>query len=125
MGNTHGGGSGSWRGEHVTSYQHASRPKLDTTNTPFDHHGTVVHTKEGNSYLIHSGLKDGVVTTPASNMSKNWSKEPSVHVSGKSTVQDAMNAAGGRTLDKTINYVTSGTCIGSSARVESHLDKKK
>ena len=35
-----------------------------------------------------------------------------------------MNAAGGRTLDHLTNYITSGTCIGSSARVENHLDSK-
>ncbi len=47
---------------------------------PFDHHGTIVHTDKGNSYLIHSTPEKGVVTTSAKNMSANWTKSASVNV---------------------------------------------
>ena len=117
MGNTNGGGRGSFRSERVTSYQHVQRPKLGTGG-PVDHHGTVVHTDKGNSYLIHSTPKHGVVATPTSNMSNNWTKSEVKNVTNGSTVQSAMNAAGGRTLNPHTNYITSGTCVGSSLRVE-------
>lgn len=108
----------------MTSFQHASRPKLDVKG-PCEHHGTVVHTDKGNSYLIHSTPASGVVATPASNMSKNWTKSPPVPVTNKATVQTAMNSAGGRTLNHTVNYLTSGTCIESSSRMEKHLTTNK
>ena len=123
MGNTHGGGGGSFRSERVTSYEHASRPKQG--GVPGTHHGTVVNTDKGNSYLIHSTLDSGVVATPASNMSKNWTKDAPTHVSGDKTVQSAMNAAGGRTLNHAVNYATSGTCGVSASKVESHLKESK
>ena len=44
------------------------------SNIPVDHHGVVVNTDKGNSYLIHNGPSNGVVLTNASNMSSKWSK---------------------------------------------------
>jgi len=47
------------------------------------------------SYVAVEILKYAAATTPASNMSKNWITDYNIPVSGKSTVQDAMNGAGG------------------------------
>ena len=122
MGNTNGGGGGSWRHEHVESAHHYQRPK--EVAGPADHHGVVVNTDKGNSYLIHSGPDQGVVVTPASNMSSKWTKTSDIDVTPGKTVQDAFNGAGGRTLNPVINYGTSGTCIGAAAGVEKSLSKK-
>ena len=75
MGNTNGGGGGSWRSETVTSADYYKRPLSTLNNTHEDvaHHGVVVHTKEGNSFLIHHPGPSGTTTvTPTTNMSAKW-----------------------------------------------------
>ena len=121
MGNTNGGGGGGWRQERVISASHVQRPK--TVSGPADHHGVVLNTNKGNSYLVHSGPENGVVVTPASNMSPKWTTTNTIPVTGTKTVQDAFNGAGGRTNSKLTQYATSGTCIGAAAGVEKALGK--
>mmetsp|Transcript_7099 Transcript_7099/g.6298 ORF Transcript_7099/g.6298 Transcript_7099/m.6298 type:complete len:122 (-) Transcript_7099:187-552(-) len=121
MGNTNGGGSGSFRNERVVSANQYSRPMIG--GGPVKHHGVVVGTAKGNSYLIHSGPGAGVVTTPSSNMSKNWTKGNAIKVNGTKTVQNAFNGAGGRTNSKMGQYLTGGTCIGATAGVKKALNK--
>ena len=64
MGNAKGGGSGLFRGEHIISSSYQTRPKATSGSGPGDHHGVVVNTKEGNSYLIHNPGPDGITTVP-------------------------------------------------------------
>ncbi len=71
-GSSGGGGGGGYRSEIVVSAYQASRPKESIG--PCSHHGVVVNTDKGNSYLIHNTPSSGVVATKASNMSSNWSK---------------------------------------------------
>jgi len=121
MGNTNGGGSGSWRNEIVVSASHYSRPKIG--GGPFDHHGVVMTTNEGNQFLVHSGPDYGSVVTPASNMSDKWVKGESITIKGTKTVQDAYNGASGRTNNKLTQYITGGTCIGGAKGAEKALKK--
>ena len=73
MGNTKGGGSGGWRDEHVVSASYQTRPLATSGSGPAEHHGVVVNTDKGNSYLIHHPGSGGTTTvTPASNMSNKW-----------------------------------------------------
>ena len=130
MGNTNGGGSGSWRQERVVSASYHTRPLGTSSSGPARHHGVVVNTDKGNSYLIHhpgsAGSNGGTTTvTSASNMSSKWSKEHTIPVSGKPTVQEVFNGAGGRTKNPIVNYVTAGTCIGAAKGAESTLKKSK
>lgn len=91
MSNTNGGGRGSFRGEHVSSASYHTRPLATSSSGPASHHGVVVNTKEGNSYLIHHPGPGHVTTvTPASNMSKNWTKSHDIPVQGSKTVQEAV-----------------------------------
>src|SRR5437899_2425211 len=122
MGNVNNSSQRGFRGETVTSASYYTRPKLDVPHAPFNHHGVVMNTKEGNSYLVHSTLK-GTVVTPASNMSKNWVKTHDIPVNGTKTVGTVFNQASGRTLNPTVNYVTSGTCIKTAKNAEATLRK--
>ena len=125
MGQTQGGGSGSWRNEHVVSASYHTRPLATSSSGPGSHHGVVVNTDKGNSYLIHHPGPTGITTvTPASNMSSHWTKSHDIPVHGSKTVQQVYNGAGGRTLDPAINYATGATCIGVAKNAESTLKKK-
>jgi hypothetical protein len=124
MGNTGGGGSGSWRSENVVSASYHTRPLATSGSGPGSHHGVVVNTDKGNSYLIHHpGPSSTTTVTPASNMSSKWTKSHDIPVSGSKTVQDIYNSAGGRTTNTAFNYVTGGTCIGVAKSAESGLKK--
>lgn len=126
MGQTHGGGSGSWRQETVTSAGYYTRPTATSGSGPGDHHGVVVGTKEGNSYLIHHpGPGSTTTVTPSSNMSSKWTKTHDIPVSSPKSVQEVYNSAGGRTTNPIVNYVTAKTCIGAAKGAESALNDKK
>jgi hypothetical protein len=113
MGNTKGGGSGSWRNERVVSASYHTRSLATSSSGPGSHHGVVVNTDKGNSYLIHHPGPGSVTTvTSASNMSSNWSKSHNISVQGNKTVQEVYNGAGGRSNNTYVNYATGGTCIG-------------
>jgi len=112
-----------WRKEIVVSATHVQRPK-EGKGYLFDHHGTVVKTEKGNSYLIHSGPDAGTVATPAKNMSKRWTETYDVPVQGDKTVQHALSGAYGKTENPLVNYVTTGTCIGAAKGAERALEKK-
>ncbi len=89
MGNTNGGGGGSYRKERVVAASYHTRPLTGTLgNTGITHDGVVVKTSAGNSYLIHQPSHGQCTTvTSASNMSKNWSKSHDIPVNGNKTVQ--------------------------------------
>ena len=44
MGNANGGGSGSFRGEHIISSSYHKRPLATNSSGPGNHHGVVVNT---------------------------------------------------------------------------------
>ena len=120
----------SWRGEKVVSASYYERPK--EVPGPANHHGVMVNTDKGNSFLIHNTPKSGVVATPSSQMSSNWSKSHDINVSGTKTVQNAMSGASARggsitsnwgDFGKNVNYVASGTCIGAAKGAEKALQK--
>lgn len=95
------------------------------TATGVGHHGVVVGTDKGNSYLIHHPGPGGLTTvTSASHMSKAWSKTHDIPVSGSPTVQAVYNGAGGRTTIPAVSYATAGTCIGAAKGAERTLSGK-
>ncbi len=59
-GSSHSSGGG-YRSEKIVSAHQVSRPKESIG--PCDHHGVVVNTDKGNSYLIHNTPNSGVVAT--------------------------------------------------------------
>ena len=100
MGNTNGGGPEPFRRETVESAHYATRPlnSGSSNSGPVEHHGVVVNTKEGNSWLIHQpGPNQMTTVTSASNMSNRWVKDHDIPVNGTHTVQEVYNGAGGRT----------------------------
>lgn len=127
MGNTNGGGSGDWRNERVESASYHTRPVNNSASSSlpgFDHHGVVVNTNQGNSFLIHHPGPNSITTvTPASNMSRNWTKSHDIPVNRGMTVQDVYNSAGGRTNNTALNYATGGTCINVAKRAENALKR--
>ncbi len=124
MGNTNGGGNESWRKENVVSASYHTRPLSTTGSGPGSHHGVVVNTDKGNSYLVHHPGPGGITTvTQASNMSSKWSKTHDIPVKGVKTVQEVYNGAGGRTTNTVVNYFTGKTCIGVAKNAELALKK--
>jgi len=122
MGNVNNPSTAGFRGEKITSASYYTRPK--EAAGPFNHHGVVVNTAQGNSYLIHSTPKSGTVVTPASNMNKNtWTKSHDIPVNGNKTVGEVFNQSSGRTLNQFVNYGTSGTCIWTAGNAEKALQK--
>jgi hypothetical protein len=120
MGNSNDTG---FRGEHVISASRYERPKQGGGG-PCTHSGTVVHTREGNSYLIHNTPSAGVVATSANNMSSLWMKTEDISVHGNKTVGDAMRGgytSGSARLGKIGEYIGSGTCKGTANGVRSAL----
>lgn len=75
MGNNNSSGGGaSYRNENIVSAYQTSRPAQGKLGPAVDsvssgHHGVVVNTDKGNSYLIHSTPESGVVCTSAKYMS--------------------------------------------------------
>jgi len=124
MGNVNNPSQAGFRGETVKSAEYYTRPKLGGGLHVVDHHGVVMKTDKGNSYLLHSTL-GGTVVTPASNMSKNWTKNHDIPVSGNKTVGQVFNQASGRTLYPKVNYATSGTCIKTAQNAEKALKSTK
>jgi len=115
----------SWRNEQITGARHVERPKLGPGG-PFSHEGVIVDTNKGNSYLIHNTPGSGVVATPSSGMSNNWSTIKDVNVHGSKTVGDAMKGGytrGTGRLGKIGEYLGSGTCKGTASGVVKSLEK--
>ncbi|XWV26345.1 hypothetical protein QJ857_gp0729 [Tupanvirus soda lake] len=86
------------------------------------HYGAQVTTDSGKKYLIHSTPTDGTVVTDC-NLSKRWSTVETITINNSKTVREVFQSASGRTLNKFINYVTSGSCIGTAYSVKSDLSK--
>lgn len=80
MGNVCNDDYSGWRGETIVSAEHVKRPK-ESSFKVVDHHGVIVHTNEGNHYLIHSTPAAGTVVTDARNCSKKWQTIHSIDVS--------------------------------------------
>lgn len=83
------------------------------------HHGIVVETEEGNSWLIHNG----------NNMSNQWRKVNDINVSWdvEHIVGGCLCAGGTWCKDAFDNsnpvkqYLASGLCVGTAKKIESHL----
>lgn len=113
-----------WRNETVSSASYYQRELGSGKDSgPGHHHGVVVNTKEGNSYLIHHPGPDQLTTvTQASDMSHKWTKSHDIPIkSSPPTVEQVFKGSGGRTTNTVVNYITGGTCIGVAKTAESVL----
>lgn len=112
-----------FRGEQVIGAQHVSRPKeMANVGVDFGHHGVLMQTDKGNSYLLHSTPGAGTVVTNQA-LSNKWKTDYDIPVNGNKTVGQVFNESSGRTLNPFVNYGTSGTCINAAQNAEKALRK--
>lgn len=113
----------SWSGENVIRAEYATRPLEGNImkHMPANHHGVVLHTKDGHKWLLHNTLDSGVVITDAKHMSSKWSTH-NIPVNGHKTVGEALRSVGSSSIgqEKT-GYVKGKTCIGTAHKVEEYL----
>lgn len=110
-----------YRNEIITSASIVKRDAQSVLGTVgIKHYGVQVETQKGNSYLIHSTPASGTVVTDCK-IGSNWSEVNKINVHGTKTVGNTFSHVSGRTNNKFVNYVTSGTCIGTAVRAESYL----
>ena len=50
-----------------------------------------------------------------------WTKSHDIPVKGDHTVGEVFKASSGRTTNPIVNYITSGTCIGTARKAEKAL----
>jgi hypothetical protein len=118
----------SWKNERIVSAYDVRRPKLDSNGYSkqdkswIDHRGLLVKTDKGNSWLIHNTPGAGVVATSGKHMSRNWKSHGQIDVNGYKTVGGVRDAARSRDIIKHLEYVGSGTCIGSSKKGRRYLE---
>ena len=86
------------------------------------HWGIVVTNKSG-KYLVHNTPKTGVVATPASNMSKNWSPEVEIPIKSGKTIQGMFKSTGLAAYlpQGLLKYLQQKTCIGSTIDMAGYL----
>lgn len=106
-----------YRQEIITSAQQMSRPKLNGYGT---HYGVKVSTDQGNSYLLHSTPRSGIVATD-SPMSSNWRTDSIIDVNGYKTIGSALKSSGYGNKFK--NYASGGTCKGACKNIRNHLNE--
>lgn len=115
-----------WSNEKIIRASYVTRDKQGKfmQYSPIDHHGILIHTSNGNSYLLHNTPKTGPVVTDAKHMSKSWHKLHDINVFGDKTIGGALESAGSNILGgERCGYVEGGTCIGTAQRVEKYLKK--
>jgi len=114
----------SWSRESILHAEYATRPLegVFMKHMPANHHGIVLHTSEGNTYLLHNTFESGVVVTDASHMSDRWHIEYDIPIAGKKTIGEALNSAGSNSLGGVrCGYAKGKTCIGTAGNVEDFL----
>ena len=112
-------GSRSWKQEQVTSAAYYRRPlsMLVETQGLSSHHGIVIDTDAGHSYLLHApGNGKQTMCFPISSGEKltdGWEKDHDIPVNGYKTVENVYDAASERLLYVIVNYLTAVTCTGA------------
>lgn len=115
-----------WGREKIISAEHVGRPMEGNIlkNFPIDHHGILLHTSNGNDWLLHNTPDSGVVITDAGHMSSKWDARYSIDVTGDKTVSEALRSAGSSSFgENRCGYEKGGTCIGTAKKVEKYLRK--
>lgn len=115
-----------WSNERIIRAEHAQRPLEGNLRNiiPVDHHGIVLHTSFGNSYLLHNTPNSGVVITDAIHMSNNWNINHDIPINNQKTVGEALHSAGSSSFgQEKCGYIKGGTCIGTANSVEDYLKK--
>jgi hypothetical protein len=115
----------SYRKETVVQAWKATRPKQ--MPGPADHHGVMLKTREGNTWLIHDTPDTGVTCTSADNMSSKWTKTE-IKLAWNPRIGQCMKGAAG-VMGKHwkpgfIQYLLALTCIKTADRLESFLIKQ-
>lgn len=115
-----------WVNEKIISATHVTRPLQGNIKNfiPADHHGIVLHTSNGNKWLLHNTPKSGVVITDAKHMSSKWAIHANISVKGHKTVSKALKSAGSASFRKVkCGYWKGKTCIGTAKSVEEFLQE--
>lgn len=115
-----------WSGEYVIRAQRVERPLQGDImkHLPINHHGTVLYTSDGNSYLLHNTPDSGVVITDTKYMKKHWKLVHDIPVIGEKTVGDTLGSVGTSSFgQERCGYIKGGTCIGTANNVEKYLQK--
>lgn len=115
IGNTN---TNKWNNEKINSAQYVTRPMQNGMENHFvQHHGVLLKTDEGSSYLLHNTPVTGTVITDAKFMSNKWNVDHDIPVVGDKRVGEAM----GFTHNGICGYVIGGTCIGAARQAEEYI----
>ncbi|QGR53572.1 hypothetical protein [Moumouvirus maliensis] len=87
-----------------------------------DHYGTKVTTNSGKNFLIHSTPEHGTIITNT-DISNKWKIVEIISINNNKTPKELFKIVSGKTNNKIINYLTSGTCIGVSYHVKYILER--
>lgn len=118
--------NGNWAGEKIVRAEYATRPLQGAIleHVPFDHHGIVLHTSDGNKWLLHNTPDSGVVVTDAKHMSNKWNIVTDIHVNGDKTIAQTLRSAGSSSFhSERCGYWKGGWCYGTAKSVEKYLQK--
>ena len=101
---------------------HVPKPIIKTLDLMgINHQAIKVTTDTGKKYVISNNPKNGIHVTD-SGLSKQWVVKKDIGVSGDKKIGQVLDKANGIGNGLT-SYITSGTCIGTTASVEAELSK--
>ena len=112
----------SYRQEIITSAVYVTRPcevQFIKKYNIYLHHDLLVKTSFGNTYLLHSTPTTGIVVT-STPLSHRWTIKKNITVVNKKTIGGAIQSVGFK--NGFTNYVTGGTCIGSTNKMIRYLN---
>ncbi|AAV51060.1 hypothetical protein [Acanthamoeba castellanii mimivirus] len=87
-----------------------------------DHYAVQVTTISGKKFIIHSTPEHGTVITDVT-LSNKWTLVERIKITNQKTVKKLFKEISGKTTIKFVNYVTSGTCIGTTQHIKHKLTK--
>lgn len=112
----------SYRQEIITSAVYVTRPCEVEFIKKYDiylHHGLLVTTFSHKTFLLHSTPTTGIVVT-STPLSYKWTIKKNITVVNKKTIGGAIKNVGFK--NGFTNYITGGTCIGSTNKMIRYLN---
>ena len=111
--------SASYRDEVILSATVVKRTINNNYLQNIYHYGVLIQT-DNNEYLIHNTPLTGVIITETQ-LSNKWRIVENIDINGYKTIGGALEYAKGFTDNTIINYLTSGTCIGTKNKLIGYL----
>nr|WBF71192.1 hypothetical protein [Megavirus caiporensis] len=87
-----------------------------------DHYATKLTTNSGKNFIIHSTPEHGTVITDT-DISNKWKIVEIINIKNNKTPKELFKSVSGKTNNKITNYLTSGTCIGTSYHIKYILEQ--